>query len=333
MLTVLCLNAGVDRTYEVDDFSVGGYYRPLRMRVQAGGKGINVARVAHRLGAETIVSGFAGASGGAFLIRQLQSEGIITDFVSTDEEPRVCINIVNRRARTQTRVDEPGPLITPTEIEQLRRKWSELLAKSRAAVISGSAPRGVPFSIYAELIGVARKVGVPVILDTRDELLAEGVKAKPMMVKPNLEELSLLRGRPVHNAQQALAAGQELADSGISIVLISMGAGGAVAVTRKQGSWIAKPPKVEAVSAVGSGDAMVAGFAAASLGGKGFADCLRWAIAAGAANATRFDNAGCTRDEVTKLVPEVQLSRVDELSLATAPAETTQATESLRGPT
>jgi len=327
MLTVLCLNAGVDRTYEVEDFSVGGHYRPLRMRVQAGGKGINVARLAHRLGTETIVSGFAGASGGAFLIRQLQTEGVITDFVPTDEEPRVCINIVNRRAGTQTRVDEPGPLITPTEIELLRRKWPELLGKSRAAVISGSAPRGVPFSIYGELIGVARKAGVPVILDTRDELLTEGVKAKPLMIKPNLEELSVLRGRPVHNAQQALAAGQELAEGGISIVLISMGAGGAVAVTRKQGAWIAKPPKVESVSAVGSGDAMVAGFAAASLSGSGFADCLRWAVAAGAANAIRFDNAACTRDEVLKLVPEVQLSRVDELSPITAPAAKIPATE------
>jgi fructose-1-phosphate kinase PfkB-like protein len=106
-----------------------------------------------------------------------------------------------------------------------------------------------------------------------------------------------------------------------------MGAGGAVAVTRKQGAWLVKPPKVEAVSAVGSGDAMVAGFAAASLGGRGFADCLRWAVAAGAANATRFENAGCTRDEVTKLIPEVQLSRVDELSAVTAPADSVPATE------
>jgi 1-phosphofructokinase family hexose kinase len=250
--------------------------------------------------------------------RQLQAEGILTDFVSIEEEPRVCINIVNRRARQQTRVDEAGPLVTPAELDRLRGKWRELLAKSRAAVISGSAPRGVPFSIYAELLTVARRTKVPVILDTRDELLAEGVKARPLMVKPNLEEVSALRGRPVQNAQQALAAAQELADGGISIVLVSLGAGGAVAVTRKQGSWMAKPPKVETVSSVGCGDAMVAGFVAASLTGKDFGDCLRWGMAAGAANAAKFENAGCSRDEVLKLVPEVQLSRVDEFSAVAA---------------
>jgi len=318
VLTVLCLNAGIDRTYEVEDFSVGGYYRPLRMRVQAGGKGINVARVAYRLGVETIVSGFAGGSGGAFAARQLQGEGILTDFIPIEEEPRVCINIVNRRAKTQTRVDEAGPLVSPTEIVALRRKWQELLAKSQAAVISGSAPRGVPFSMYGDLISTGRQAGLPVILDARDELLAEGVRAKPQMIKPNLEELSALKDRPIQTVQQALAAGRELAEGGVSIVLISMGAAGAVAVTRKQGYWMAKPPKVDLVSSVGSGDAMVAGFVAASLTGRSFADCLRWGVAAGAANATQFENAGCTRDEIMSLVAQVQLSRVDDFTAAVA---------------
>jgi 1-phosphofructokinase family hexose kinase len=206
-------------------------------------------------------------------------------------------------------------LVTPTEIGLLRRKWQELLAKSQAAVIAGSAPRGVPFSIYGELIAAARGTGVPVILDARDELLAEGVKARPLMIKPNLEELSSLRGRPVHNAEQALAVAQGLADGGISIVLVSLGASGAVAVTRKQGAWIAKPPKVEVVSAVGSGDALVAGFVAASLAGRDFVECLRWGLAAGAANAAHFDNTAATREEILKLAPEVQVSRVDELTV------------------
>ena len=321
MLTVLCLNAGIDRTYEVDEFGVGGYYRPARMRIQAGGKGINVARIAHRLGVETVVSGFAGGSGGAFVVRQLQTEGVLEDFVAIDEEPRVCINVVSRQPRGQTRVDETGPLVTPAELVLMRRKWEELLAKSTVAVVSGSAPRGVPFSYYGELIVLARKTKTPVILDAREELLAEGVKARPLMVKPNLEELSFLKGRAIRNASQALAVGQELADNGINIVLASIGSMGAVAVTRKQGTWMARPPRVETVSAVGSGDAMVAGFVAASMAGNPFDECLRWATAAGAANATRFDNAPCTRDEILKLIPEVQVSRVDELTPAALAGE------------
>jgi len=310
VLTVLCLNAGIDRTYALDDFAAGGYYHPQRVRVNAGGKGINVARIAQRLGVETIVSGFAGGSGGAFIVKNLRSDGVLTDFVPIEEEPRVCINIVNRRAKQQTRVDEPGPLVTPSELRALRAKWRELLAKSQAAILSGSTPRGVPSNIYAELIAVARQARVPTILDAKDGVLAEGVKALPLMIKPNMDELSNLMGRPIQDANEALAASQEVADTGVSIVLTSMGGRGAVAATRKQGLWMATPPKIDYVSSVGCGDALVGGFVAASLGGRRFEECLRWGMAAAAANAATLGNAHCTREQIHELVPQVQLRRV-----------------------
>jgi tagatose 6-phosphate kinase len=309
VLTVLCLNAGIDRTYAVDGFEVGGYFHPQRVRVNAGGKGINVARITQRLGIETIVSGFAGGAAGSFIVKNLHTDGVLTDFVPIEEEPRVCINIVNRQAKTQTRVDEPGPLVTPSELGRLRAKWRELLAKSEAAVLSGSAPRGVPRNIYAELIAMARDARVPTILDARDEFLAEGVKALPLMIKPNLEELSALTDRPLQDVGQALAASQEVAQRGVSIVLTSMGSRGAVAATRKQGMWLATPPKIDYVSSVGCGDAMVGGFVAASLGGRTFEDCLRWGMAAAAANASTFGNAVCTRERIAELLPQVEIKR------------------------
>jgi 1-phosphofructokinase family hexose kinase len=313
VLTVLCLNAGIDRTYEINDFAVGGYFRPQRARINAGGKGINVARVAHRLGLETIVSGFAGGSGGAFISRQLNAEGVLTDFVPVEEEPRVCINVINRAAKTQTQIDEVGPLATPSEIERLRRKWRELLAKSSAAVLSGSAPRGVPYNIYAEFVSMARQARVPAILDARDEYLAEGIKGLPQVVKPNTDELSELLDRPIQDSNEALAGGQELVARGVGIVLVSLGARGVAAATRKHGQWLATPPKIDQVSSVGSGDALVAGFIAASLGGRGFEECLCWGVAAGAANAATFGNAFCTREQIMELVPQVKTSRLDQL--------------------
>jgi len=316
VLTVLCLNAGIDRTYDVDGFRAGVHYRPQRTQVLAGGKGINVARIAHRLGVETIVSGFAGGAGGSFISRNLRSEGVLTDFVDIEEEPRVCINVVNRTGKQQTRVDEPGPLVAPSEVEKLKVKWNELLAKSSCAVLSGSAPRGVPHSIYAELIAMGRRAGVPTMLDTRDELLAEGVKAVPLLIKPNLEELSTLKDKPIQSGQHALALAQELNQTGVSIVIVSMGGHGAVACTRKQGSWYATPPKVDVVSTVGCGDAMVAGFASASLLGRDFDECFRWGCAAGAANAASFGNAACTKEQILDLIPQVKMNRVDEVSAA-----------------
>jgi len=311
LIAILCLNAGIDRTYEVAQFALGAYHRPERVRTNAGGKGINVARIAARLGQEVVVSGFAGGGGATFIANYLRREGILADFVAIEEESRVCINIIDRERHSQTQVDEAGPLVTPSEVDKLRAKWPLLLAKSQLAVISGSAPRGVPHGLYRELVATARRSGAPCILDVHGEMLREGIEGIPQMVKPNVQELSELVGRELVSAEDIVQAARGLVERGIQIVLVSAGARGALAATRTHGTWLAKPPPIEYVSAVGSGDAMVGAFAALLAQQRPLRDCLRWATAAGAANAATFGPAFCTREEIEQLAPGVETMRVD----------------------
>jgi len=313
LIAILCLNAGIDRTYEVAQLTPGALHRPERVRMNAGGKGINVARVAARLGQEVVVSGFAGGSGATFIAGYLRREGILADFVDIGEESRVCINIIDRERRTQTQVDEAGPLVTPSEVDKLRAKWPLLLAKSQLAVISGSAPRGVPHSLYRELVATARRGNVPCILDARGEMLREGIEGRPQMIKPNVQELAELVGRELPTAEDIAQAARGVVERGVQIVLVSTGARGAIAATRSHGTWLARPPAIEYVSAVGSGDAMVGAFAALLAQQRPLRDCLRWATAAGAANAATFGPAFCTREEIERLVPGVETMRVDAL--------------------
>lgn len=288
MVLVLCANAGVDRAYEVANFAAGQHHTARGFRVVAGGKGINVARALRAFDVETVVTGFAGGLGARFVQQQMLSVGVQPFFVPIAEESRVCINIVDPTAKTQTRVDEAGPLVTPSEVSSLERRWARLLERARVAVIAGSVPRGVSLDLYAELITTARRAKVPVLLDARDELLSRALAAKPLVIKPNLEELARLLGQPVAVPQGVLQAAEELIAGGIRAVVVTLGAQGAIGVTAGQERYWVKPPKVEAVSDVGSGDAMMAGLAAALVSRKPFAEQLRWGTAAGAANAATF---------------------------------------------
>lgn len=311
MITVLCANAGVDKTYEVENFAVGGFYHPGRTITVPGGKGINVARVLKALGQPLVVTGFAGGNNGRFLTQHLRSSGIRADFVPIGEESRVVISIIDRAQGTQTRVDEVGPLVTPSEVDRLRRKWESLLDRSQLAVIAGSAPRGVSLDLYGELAEIARKKEVALILDAHDELLARALIARPVVITPNLSELQRLVNGQLSVPDGVVEAGKGLVADGINVVITSLGARGAIAVTEKHGTWWARPPKVKVVGTVGSGDALVAGFAAASMERTPFDERLRLAVAAGAANAATFGAGVCTQQEISKLLPEVKLERLD----------------------
>lgn len=310
MITVLCANAGVDKTFEVEGFSIGGFHHPRKVRTAPGGKGINVARVLRALGQETALTGFVGGSPAQFITTYLRREGIHTDFVRIAEDSRLCMNILDTVRKTQTRLDEVGPLVTPNEIEQLRRKWDALLARSQLAVIAGSAPRGVPFDLYADLILAARQRRVATILDAHDELLRDAVDAGPTVIKPNLGELCALMGEELSVPDGVLAACRQLAARGVGMVLCSLGSEGALVVTRGRGEYRARTPNVEVVSNVGAGDASVAGFAAAYVQRKSLTECIRWAMAAGAACAATFGAGFASAEEIEALVPEVSVTEL-----------------------
>ncbi len=301
MVTTVTLNAAIDRTYQVDGFNTGQMHWPEQLRTVAGGKGINVARILRTLGHEVCASGLAGGSASNFVRRDLERHGILTDFVHVEEESRVCIAIVDRRERKTTRLDEHGPLVLPSELDALKRKLRELMDKTRLFVFSGSIPRGVPYNIYASLIKLVQDTGVPAVLDTRDEPLAEGIRAKPMVLKPNLLELQQLYGDELSVPDGVRGAARQLVQSGIKVVFVTLGSKGAIVATESNGDWFAEPPDVDVVSAVGSGDAVVGGFAAAILEGTDMQRSIGLAIGAGAANAATFGACACSRDDILRL--------------------------------
>lgn len=265
---------------------------------------MNVARLLRAFGHEVQVTGFAGGIVGREMSGMLAAEGIATAFVPVSGESRLCLNFVDPETGRQTQVDEPGPTVTAAETKALVQRWRELLAGSGLALVSGSPPPGVRAGLYARLVRLARAARVPVFVDARNAYLRAAADAGPDLVRVNRDELSHLAGVPLRSWAAIVRQATELTATRTGAVVVSWGARGAVAVTAS-GTWLARSPEVTAVSAVGSGDAMLAVLAHGAVVGLSWPERLRLAVAAGAANAGTLGACLIGPEEVHGLVEKV----------------------------
>jgi len=309
VILTVTLNAAVDKTYTVENFTIDRVHRPSSWRIVAGGKGINVARVYQELGGDVIATGFLGGHNGEIIQEGLRAERLKSDFVRSAGESRVCIAILDPIHKTQTELNEVGPDITQDEIDRLMLKFESLVPGMQFAVLSGSAPPSVPATIYYDLIRLAAHYDVPCVLDSSGEYLIRGLEAKPFIVKPNVHELSAVVGRQLETIEEVVSAACELREQGIRIVIVTLGRNGAVAADAS-GIWHAKPPEIPFVSAVGSGDAFAAAFLYILASNGTTSDALRWGVAAGAANAMTFGAGFCKREDIMNLAEGVELAEL-----------------------
>jgi len=310
MILILCCNAAMDRTYQVANFQPGKFHHTSDFQVVAGGKGVNVARALSTLGHKSTVTGFAGGTVGRFVVARLRRLEIKPAFVKIAEESRLVQNFIDPVAATETRVDELGPLVSPRELRRLEQRWTKLLTEAQIAIIAGSTPRGVPDTLYRDLVAAAKQAGVPVIVDAHDALLAQSIAAAPTIITPNLAELQALVGRQLTVPQGVQQGAGELTQQGIELVLTSLGSIGAIAVA-SSGCWLVQAPEVEVVSSAGSGDAMAAGLVAATVEGLSLTEQLKWAVAAGTANAAVFGAGLPDRSSVEDMLADTSLTPLD----------------------
>ena len=284
MILCLNLNAAIDKTILVDSFALDKIHRSEKVVALAGGKGCNVARALKKMGKTPVVSGWVGGFSGKFIEDELNKEGIATDFIETGLESRTCTSILDQENQTMTEIYEKGETVPEEKIEELEAHFREIVGSYRAITLSGSLPPGVPSDIYARLIQIARAAGVPTYLDGSKNALQDGIAAQPFLVKPNEEEISvLLDDKPGSPTRELAIATQTIASRYATTVILSLGERGAL-ISDGERVIQAQPPKVDAVSAVGSGDSMVAGFVAAFSDNMDLEEAIKSGVAAGTAN-------------------------------------------------
>ncbi|MET7970863.1 1-phosphofructokinase family hexose kinase [Micromonospora sp. NPDC005305] len=303
MIVTVTLNPALDITHSVASLVPHSSHRVSDVGAQAGGKGINVARVLHTLGLPTVAVAFRGGPAGAAIAADLDSHGIAHRLVGIAGENRRTFAVVDVGSGDATVFNEPGPGVSDDEWHALREQVHLLLPDASVLVLSGSLPPGLPATAYAQLIGAAGRAGVPVILDAAGAPLRAGVAAGPNVVKPNATELVEVTGLP-----DPLAAAEALRAAGAQVVVASLGPEGLLAVT-PDGTFRAGPPEPLAGNPTGAGDSVVAAIAAGIHIGTPWPRRLAEAVALSAATV-RAPRAGqFDADTYHRLAPRPVESR------------------------
>ena len=284
-ITTVTLNTSVDRTLEVPGFAVGGHLKGTVVRVQPAGKGVNVSRCLARLGVASVVTGFVGRRELALFGESLAGTSAAVELVPVADATRANTTILDPQHGSDTHIREAGFRVEPDELAALRRKLATLAAPDAIFVFCGSLPPGVAGDALAELFAACQAGGARLVADLNGAELAVAVASRPLVVKPNVEELGEVVGRDLGSASEAelLDAARGLCDR-VGTVLVTRGGDGALAVSRDGALACAVevgPPR----NTVGCGDAFLAGYLAGLWRREPPAERLRWAVACGSAAA------------------------------------------------
>jgi 6-phosphofructokinase 2 len=310
MIATVTLNPTLDKTVTVEGLIVDETNRWTSFRRDPGGKGINVSRVLHELGYNTVAYGLVGNDIDGVTFQQLMKQKDVPfDFTPIKGEIRSNFIITNTKTHRQTRIDAPGPNISKEELGNLIDKITLIAPPPEFLVFAGSVPPGVPDDIYKYLIEDAKTRGIKTVLDSDSVWLEEGIKAKPSVIKPNVYEAEQLLGVKLRDEYALIQALKEFIDQGIEIAVISRGKEGLVI---SDGNMMLKviPPLVEVSSTVGAGDSAIAGLIMKLSQGSGIEEAARMAAAAGTATALTPGTALCLKRDVEKLLHLIKVERM-----------------------
>lgn len=301
MIHTVTFNPALDLTYRVPHLKFDDKLRSTEVVRSPGGGGVNVSRVAARLGEATVAMGLVGGRAGDEFEELLQRESVRTWFIRQRSSTRINVVIQDDEGQ-QLRISGLGPKATPEETEHVRASIFELRAPD-FLVLSGSLQDGMSTDFFLDIIREAKDQGIRVVADI-DRELKEAVDAGVYLVKPNEHELERLTGKPVTGPEIAVEAAKGVLELGAEMVLASMGAKGAVLVTR-DGAWRTLAPEIEADSAVGAGDSLLAGVLVALAQGRPLPEALQLGVACGTETASTPGTEVATRAMVDALLPRI----------------------------
>jgi 1-phosphofructokinase family hexose kinase len=312
MLLTVTSNPTIDRTLYVPKLVVGTVHRTTAVHLAAGGKGLNVSRVARVLGCQALATGPLAGRAGQIVADLALQEGLLADWYWLSAgETRTCL-VINHDTGDATVINEQGPAVSPEGWAGFAAHIKRLARQAKAVAFSGSLPLGVDPAALGKSAREAVTAGCTVYVDTSGPALAALlIEPQGACIKVNQAELATEMGLNVEerNSERLVEAGQQVLGRGAAQVVITLGSRGALAVT-PMGVWQAIAPVIEVVSTVGSGDSMLAGLAVARLRGKPFDQALAFGVACGSANALSDLPGRFEIGQVERLLGQTQIVRL-----------------------
>ena len=305
LITTVTLNAAIDKTYTISSFKTGKINRTQSVLTEAGGKGLNVAKVLQILGVPVAATGIVGGYTGKQICSLLDKIDLSYDFIHLEEESRQCINIIDEQTKVNTEILEQGPHVNENDWEKFQIKLCQMAEKSKYIILSGSLPKGLPSESYSKLI---KLIGSKchVIVDSSGPALAQAIGESPYLIKPNEKEMADLLDKDRLDESAIIEAFKKI---DIPVFIVSLGERGALASIHGDLYKIAVP-KISALNPVGSGDAFLAGITAGLYKGLSVTDSLLLAGASGAANALEKRSGFVRLKTIEALKNEIKIVKI-----------------------
>ena len=274
-------------------------------KLEPGGGGINAARAIHQLGGDALAVFPSGGYTGKFFNQLLQQEGIPSLIIESKNETRENIVVFEESTGRQYRFGMPGTPLSEAEWEKCV-KAVEYVPRTNYIIASGSLPPGVPLNIYAQLAAIAKTKKAKFIVDTSGEALQHAVNEGVYLLKPNLNELSFLAGQKIVQPDEIKNAAAAIIKKGkCEVVVVSMGAAGAMLVTGTLTKQFTPPP-VNIKSTVGAGDSMLAGITFYLSMGKDITEAVRYGVACGTAATMNPGTELCHKADANRLYDQIK---------------------------
>lgn len=285
-IVTVTMNPAIDLACSVPDFTAGKVNRVTSYQTDAAGKGVNIAVLLRKFGLPVTVTGFLGRDNALIFEKLFRDKGLIDEFVRVPGETRIGIKVLDPDTETTTDINFPGLTPDAGHVEMLIQTVERLAGEASIVVIGGSLPATVSPDVVGQLVTVIKAQGAKAVVDTSGPALSSAIRAVPWLVKPNDDELSELVGRPLKSREDLVAEARRMNRAGIGTVAVSLGSRGALFIDQEE-ELFARPPKIDAVSTVGAGDAMIGGLVAGSALGLSLRDRVRLATSLSAATVAQ----------------------------------------------
>ena len=280
-IVTLTINPSLDKSTHFNGLEAEQKMRCELPHYDAGGGGINVSKAIAKLGGESLAIYTSGGAIGKMLEGLVAKEKIASGITQVEAWTRENFIAFDNKTQSQYRFGFPGMPVTPEEQQQVVQHV--LASKPRYLVLSGSLNEGMSSDFYRNIITKMKSQGARIIIDTSGEPLQKALEAGVFLAKPNIGELAKLVGADRLEKNQIVPAAQKLIQNGgAEMVVVSLGAQGAVMVAKDYEEWMAAPDVIRK-STVGAGDSMVGAIVWALSQNKTPKEMLAWGVACGSA--------------------------------------------------
>lgn len=298
MIYTVTLNPSIDYIVEVEEFIEGGLNRAKKEYSNIGGKGIMVSKLLKNIGIESTALGFIGGYTGDYIKTFFEKNDMNENFTKVRENTRINVKL---KSKCESEINGRGPEIKENEQEDFLKKIKNI-SKGDTVIISGSSAPGLDQDIISQIVDICIEKEADFVVDISGEKLLDLISRKPLLIKPNIDELGELFGIEFKSIKEIIPYGKKCLEMGAKYVIVSMGEEGALFFSSED---IYFAPRIEGklINSVGAGDSMLAGFVGSLKEGKDKVESFKISVACGTATAFCQDIAN--KEEIERIYKKV----------------------------